>query len=255
MRRVLFFATLLFLVLGCKDREETSAVPTADEALAATAEEGSGVPEVGNDFDVGDEAEARPDGEDAEKASVESADNAAPPVRDLGAELRAALGSPVDCLNDYRPSPGTVVRVSVSAIVRQSGVVIEPSANGAGLSANDRRCIEQRAGDVVLAPFEAETSRPVSTYVDLVVGGGPVEETDVGLPDPKLKDVRGIEGGIVDTITPSGIPVEKLPADAPVGPRGDPVEGPKGVPITGPSPKPIEGYQLDEKEGAERWTE
>ena len=82
-----------------------------------------------------------------------------------------------------------------------------------------------------------------------------MKEADVGLPNPKLEDVREIEGGTFETIKPSGIPVEKLPADAPVGPRGDPVEGPKGVPITGPKPVEIEGYPLDEKEGAERWTE
>jgi hypothetical protein len=82
-----------------------------------------------------------------------------------------------------------------------------------------------------------------------------VEEADVGLPDPKLKEVRDIEPQSFDTIAPSGTPIEKLPADAPVGPRGDPIEGSEGVPIAGPKPVEIEGYQLDEKEGAERWTE
>jgi hypothetical protein len=254
MMRALVFATLLFLVLGCKDREEVNADPTADESPAAAADDQPGEPED-DDFDRDEEADARPVGEDAEKTNTASVENTAAPARDLGAELQAALGSPVDCLNDYRPSPGTVVRVSIRAIVRQSGLVIEPSASGAGLSANDRRCIEQRVGDVVLAPFDAEASRPVSTSLDLVVGAGPVKEADVGLPNPKLEDVREIEGGSFETIKPSGIPVEKLPADAPVGPRGDPVEGPKGVPIAGPKPVEIEGYPLDEKEGAERWTE
>lgn len=257
MSRVLVFAALLFVVLGCKGREEPSAVPTGDEAPVATTDEGSKEPselpaadelEGSKDFDLDQEADVRPEGADAREA-------AAPPTRDLAAELRAAVGSPVDCLNDYRPSAGTVVRVRISAIVRQSGLVIEPSARGAGLSANDRRCIEQRVGDIVLAPFEAEASRPVSTYVDLVAGGGPVEEADVGLPNPKLQGVRDIEGGSFDTITPSGVPIEKLPSDSPVGPRGDPVEGPKGVPIAGPKPREIEGYELDEKEGAVRWTE
>jgi len=255
MMRAIAFATLLCLVLGCKDRQEVNADPAADDPLTATAGDPSGEPEGRDDFDDDEEAGATPVGKGAEKTSSASAENVVVPARDLGAELQAALGSPVDCLNDYRPSPGTVVRVSISAIVRQSGLVIEPSASGAGLSANDRRCIEQRVGDIVLAPFDAEASRPVSTSVDLVVGAGPVKEADVGLPNPKLKDVRDIEGGSFETIDESGIPIEKLPADAPVGPRGDPIKGSEGVPIAGPKPVEIEGYPLDEKEGAERWTE
>jgi hypothetical protein len=255
MRRVLVLATLLLLVLGCKDSEVSNAVPTVEEATAAQVQEQPVEPEDGNDFDVDDEAEAKQDGEHADETSAEPASNAAPPVRDLGAELRAAVGTPVDCLNDYRPSPGTTVRISISAIVRQSGLLIEPSASGAGLSANDRRCIEQRVGDVVLAPFEAETSQPVSTYIDLVVGSGPAKEDDVGGPAPVLKDVMEIKPEGFETIRPSGVPIEELPSDPPVGPRGDSIEGPSGVPIEGPKPEEIEGYQLEEKEGAERWTE
>ena len=89
------------------------------------------------------------------------------PARDLAAELRDAIGSPVDCVKDYRPSTAKTIRVNIGGVVRATGVIIEPSASGTGLSQNDRRCIEERVGALVLAPLAGSTSIPVSTYVDV----------------------------------------------------------------------------------------
>lgn len=258
MKRSVLLAALIFFALGCTDREETTtAAATTDAPMPAQVEatrdfiepmETGGTP-ASSDLDLDEEAQASP----ARKAtSAESSQGLAKPARDLSSELRAAVGSPVECLQDYRPSTGTVVRVSINAIVRDSGLVIEPSASGAGLSANDRRCIEERVGDVVLAPFEGEPSQSVSTTVDLVSTGGALKEENVGAPAPKLEDV--VEPlPKKKTIPPSGIPIEKAPSDRPDGPHGDPIEGPKGVPITGPRPKPIDGYEVEED--SERWTD
>jgi hypothetical protein len=174
--------------------------------------------------------------------------------RDLASELRAAVGAPIDCLQDYRPTTPTTVRIDIRAIVRPSGLVIEPNVSGRGLSYDDRQCIERRVGEVVLTQLDEQSSQQVSTYVDLELSPEPtaVKEQDVGGPAPKLKDV--VEPlPKKKTIPPSGIPIDTAPSDKIEGPKGTPIAGPKGVPVDGPKPTPIEGYEVEED--AERWTE
>jgi hypothetical protein len=146
-----------------------------------------------------------------------------------------------------------VIRVGISAIVRPSGLIIQPSASGRGLSANDRRCIEQRVGDVLLGPLDTQASQPVSTYIDLNYQPPAVAEDDVGVPTPKLKDV--VEPlPKKETIPPSGIPIDKAPSDPIDKAPSDPIDGPRGIPIEGPRPKPIDGYEEIQPE-SERWTD
>ena len=153
---------------------------------------------------------------------------------------------------DYQPSSSTIIQISINVIVRPSGLLLEPSASGRGISTNDRRCIEQRVGDVVLAPLDTQVSQPVSTTIDLDYKRPEVEEYDVGGPAPKLKNV--VEPlPKKETIAPSGVPIEKAPSDRIEGSRGVPIEGPKGVPVEGPKPVPIDGYEVDER--SERWTD
>jgi len=165
----------------------------------------------------------------------------AEPPRDFAAELSAAIGSPVDCLRDYRPAGATTIRVNLSAVVRASGMVIEPSASGGGLSGNDLRCVEQQAGDVTLSPLSGAASQRVTTVVNIDYQPPVVEEYDVGVPTPKLEDVvQPLPKK--KPIPPSGKPIEGPAPDRIDGPSGVPIEGPRGVPIEGPKPKPIEGY-------------
>jgi hypothetical protein len=120
-------------------------------------------------------------------------------------------------------------------------MIIEPSASGSGLSANDRRCVEERVGGVTLPPLGRDVSEPVSTYVDIHYQPPVVEESDVGTPDPKLEDVvKSLPKK--EPIAPSGVPIEGGEADPIEGPSGVPIEGPEGVPIEGPKPQPIDGY-------------
>ncbi len=235
-------ASILFVlsVLGCKGREAPMQPSNPVEALPPDSAEHAvqAVP-----------PEVTPEPE-RKAAAAETARTDAP--RDLGNELRAAVGSPADCLRDYQPSTPKTIRVNISAIVRPTGMIIEPSASGLGLSVNDRRCIEERVGDVTLTPLAGEASVPVSTYVEIRYQPPEIEEADVGGPAPELKDV--VEPLPKKApIAPSGVPIEGPAADPIEGPRGDPIEGPRGIPVEGPKPKPIEGYQVDE--GAERWTE
>ena len=181
------------------------------------------------------------------KAKPSNAPSEAPPdepvqpTRDLAAELSAAVGSPADCLRDYRPAAATTIRVNISAIVRPSGLIIAPSASGAGLSANDLRCVEQRAGDVTLSPLSGTVSEPVTAVVSIEYQPPRVEEYDVGAPTPELEDVvQPLPKK--KPIPPSGKPIEGPAPGRIDGPSGVPIDGPKGVPIEGPKPKPIEGY-------------
>jgi hypothetical protein len=253
MIRVLVSCAVVWLAFGCKDRQEPGEASSAMEAPPPTGDEAPVEPgelEVGQQPDEELEATQGPD-EERGIAPLPDEKLAEPP-RDLAAELQAAVGSPVDCLQDYQPSAGSVIRVSISAIVRPSGLVIEPSATGLGLSANDRRCIQQRVGDVVLAPFDGLASQSVSTYVDLDYQRPAVEEYDVGQPTPQLKDVvQPLPKK--ETVRPSGVPIDKPTSDPIDGPRGIRIEGPKGVPVEGPKPKPIDGYEVEEE--AERWTD
>ncbi|MDH3202331.1 MAG: hypothetical protein OEM15_15675 [Myxococcales bacterium] len=241
IRPLVSCVVILFVLslLGCKGREEPAQPSNPVEALPPDSTEGAVRP-VTPEQAAEPEPAAAVEAEPAEQAAAtEPARTSAP--RDLGEELRTAVGSPADCLQDYRPSSPTTIRINISAVVRSTGMIIEPSATGRGLSANDRRCVEQRIGDVTLAPLGGEASEPVTTYLDIQYQPPEVEEYDVEWPSPKLKDV--VEPlPKKKPIAPSGVPIEGPAADPIEGPRGVPIEGSRGVPIEGPKPKPIEGY-------------
>jgi len=249
MKSLCVWCVVTMLVCGCKSSQDSSEVSAV--VGGAPAPETTGMRALPEEPPTGEEPEAaQPIGGNAEAAEP-PADQPAASARDLAAELRVAVGNPVDCLQDYRPSSTTVIQIAISAIVRPSGLVVEPSCSGSGLSANDRSCIEQRVGDVVLAPLGTQASQPVSTSIDLDLERPTAKEHDVGAPAPKLEDV--VEPlPKKETIAPSGVPIEKAPSDAIDGPRGVPIDGPRGVPVEGPKPEPIDGYQVDER--SERWT-
>jgi hypothetical protein len=254
MNQLFVSCAVIVLIFGCKSRQDSGETATVGEAPPVHVDQRPPALAVPEEPVFGEEPAGEPAEEPEEETQVAeepSADLAKPP-RDLAGELRAAVGSPLDCLQDYQPSTSTIVRVSISAIVRPSGLIIEPSANGRGLSVNDRKCIEQRIGDVVLAPLDAEVSQPVSTYIDLSYQQPLVEEAVVGGPAPKLKEVTEPLPK-KETLRPSGIPIQKAPSDRPSGPQGTPIQAREGVPVEGPKPRPIEGYEVEED--AERWTD
>ena len=89
------------------------------------------------------------------------------PERDLGAELRAALGTPSDCVSDFVASKATTIRINVSGVVRPTGMIIEPAAYGSGLSSTALDCVRQRVGTVVLKPLDETVSSTASTVVEI----------------------------------------------------------------------------------------
>jgi len=239
MNRYSLAGVLVTIALGCRGGQEP---PAPAVPIEAPAEEEEAPPKAEPEPADPAPAFAEPATVDAEREAPAAAEPAAAPSfaapRDLPAELRAAMGSPADCIRDYQPSYATTIRVDLRAVVRPTGMIIEPTATGRGLSRNDTRCVEQRAAAVVLEPLSGDTSEPVSTYVEIPYQPPAVEEFDVAPPPPPAEGV--VQALPKKTpIAPSGKPIEGPAPDPIEGPSGKPIDGPDAVPISGPKPIPI----------------
>jgi len=173
--------------------------------------------------------------------------------RDLGSELNAALGSPSDCVRDYVASSATTIRISVGAIVRPTGMCIEPTAYGSGLSAAALECIRKRVGTVVLNPLEdTDQSEKVSTVVEIEYQPPVIIEADPGVPEPVLRNVRQPLPKRPE-VAPSGKPIQKPTSKWIAGgfDGGRPIQTPTSKKISGPKPRAIDGYEVDEN--AQDW--
>jgi hypothetical protein len=168
--------------------------------------------------------------------------------RDLGAELRAALGTPIDCLRDFDAPNPTTIRINVSAIVRPTGVCIGPSAHGAGVSAAALECIERRIGALALRPLEDTTvSETASAVIEIEYEPPVIIETVQGTPEPELKNVR-------DPLPPppqiplTGTPIQESPGSPPKGGEANEreIDDPEPRHPTGPKPRPTDGYEIDD---------
>jgi len=170
--------------------------------------------------------------------------------RDLDVELKAALGTPSDCVRDFAAASPTTIRISVGGIVRPTGMIIEPTAYGSRLSAAALGCIRQRVGTVVLKPLDDTVSSKVATVIEIKYEPPVIVESEPGVPEPQLRNVKEPLPKRPD-IPPSGKPIQGG-TDRPIkgGDAKDPT-GPQGVPITGPKPRAIDGYEVDEN--AQQW--
>jgi hypothetical protein len=116
MTRLVVCCVLGLAVFGCKSREEPAAPSNVVEALPPDTVEVEAQLPASDTATEPEEAVAAEPTEAVEAAPVE-------PARDLAAELRAAIGSPADCVRDYRPSSATLIRINISAVVRPTGMV------------------------------------------------------------------------------------------------------------------------------------
>jgi hypothetical protein len=173
------------------------------------------------------------------------------PARDLAAELRAAIGVPSDCLVDFRRATPTTIRVSVGALVRPSGAIIQPTASGSGLSQQAQQCVARRVDAVVLRPLGGEVSQRISTVIEIpYVPPREVVGTKVGQPDPELRNVRQPLPPRREA-APSGRPIQE-PTSRPIQePSSRPIQEPSSRKPRGPKPRPIEGWDVDES--AKEW--
>ncbi len=183
-------------------------------------------------------------------------DDTEEPERDLSQELQTAVGVPTDCVRDFEASRPTTIRINVSGIVRPTGMVIQPTAYGSGLSNVARECIEQRVGNVVLKALDATVSETVSTVIEIEYEPPVVVEAVPGVPQPVLRDVRAplpkrptIPLGQGKAI--SGWPTKEWISGGFDG--GIPIESPTSKKITGPKPRAIDGYEVDEN--AQSWSD
>lgn len=247
MTRIVVLCASLVLVFACKLRDEPAEPPASSpvaEPSSPDTAEAPALPTAAATEPIADKPADPVAAKPADSVAAEPTKPLEPeptpvrPSRDLAAELQAAVGSPADCLRDYQPASPKLIRIEIRAVVRPTGMVIEPSASGGGLSANDLRCVEQRVGDAVLSPLTDTVSAHVSTFVDIQYEPPAVEEYDVGGALPKRKNVVPSLPK-KEPIAPSGKPIEGPEADPIDGPSGVPIHGPSGVPIEGPQPKPI----------------
>jgi len=175
------------------------------------------------------------------------------PERDLAAELKAAVGTPMDCVRDFEASGPTTIQIHVSAIVRLTGMIIEPSAYGSGLSEKARKCIEDRVGRVMLKPLDDEVSESISTIIEIEYEPPVVVEVDPSVPVPHLEDVVHPLPKKESLPRGQGTPIEKMPY-RPIsgGAETEPIDAPRGQRrIKGPKPRAIDGYEVDEN--AQDW--
>jgi len=227
MSRHALICVLALAATGCSKGQKQGAepaasfeAPTVDEAAAAEQASPADRPKT-----VDEAVERHAAGEYDPAEPVER-------PRDLTEELRQALGSSADCVKDYKPAAPTTTRIRITAVVRPTGMIIEPQVTGRGLSANDLRCIEERVGAITLEPLPGSSSQMVATIVEIEYEPPAVESYDVAPPPPSPDDVVQALPKRAP-IPPSGVPIE--------GPRGDPIKGPSGKPIEGPEPVPVEG--------------
>lgn len=176
--------------------------------------------------------------------------------RDLGAELKAAIGLPIDCIADFESSSATTIRIGVRAIVRPTGMCIEPSAYGSGLSSAALSCIERRVGTVVLSPLEDTTeSKAASTVIEIDYEPPVIVEADPGTPEPELRNV--VEPMAKRPEVPligqggSGKPIDDSFRGWLEGGKVKHPDGPKAKKVSGPKPRAIDGYEVDEN--AQDW--
>lgn len=256
MTRLVAYLVVAFLTLGCRDEAAAPASETTsieqeevqpNEEAPVEAPQGESAP---------DEAEEASDDRSASDAPLdeekgEPLDLAAATPRDLGVELRAAVGVPTDCLVDFTRATPTTIRVSVTAVVRPSGAIIQPTASGTGLSRQAEQCVARRVDAVVLTPLEDDVSQRVSTVIEIpyeppreVVG------TKVGQPDPELRNVRQPLPSRREA-APSGRPVQEPTSRSIQEPTSRPIQDPSARKPRGPKPRPIDGWDVDES--AKEW--
>lgn len=261
IRVVACFASASLLMLGCRTEEAAEALETAateqQEIQPSEPEPSAGTKERPTSaVERPGESSATTTVPSAAKDDVESPEElptgepvgngAAALVRDLAAELNAAVGVPSECLADLTRATPTTIRVSVSALVRPSGALIQPTASSAGLSRQAEQCVARRVDAVALKPLDGDSSERVSTVIEIpYVPPREVVGTKVGPQDPELRNVREPLPQRREA-APSGRPIQE-PTSRPIQePSSRPIQEPSSRKPRGPKPRPIDGWDVDE---------
>lgn len=242
MSRLLAWGILILLGLGCETGEEPvrganpGRTPRLHEAPPKHPREPVEAPRPEPSFEM----------PSLDQEVVEETE------RDLAAELNSAIGVPIDCVQDFVATRQTTIRVSITATVRPTGMIITPSVYGSGLSTAARQCIERRLANIALRPLEEPVSEVVSTIIEIDFSPAVIVEADPGVPEPRLKNVREPLPKRPE-VAPSGRPIQTPTSKEISGgfEGGRPIQEPTSKKISGPKPRPIDGYDLDEN--AQEW--
>ncbi len=232
---------VVLLAVGCKSREESARGAFQTPKPVFEAEVPSNLRPV---IDTPDPAIIGSP-ELLEERPPEKSDK-----RDLAAELQSAIGTPTYCLTDFEADTPTKIQIPISATVRPTGMVIEPTVGGVGLSAKERECIEQRISFVKLQPLDKAFSEAVSAFLEFDYTPPVIVESDTPAPDPDLKNVEGPMPKLPE-LAPSGIPIDDPFRGWLEGGNVKHPDGPKPKKVRGPKPRPIDGYEVDEN--AQDW--
>jgi len=118
MRPVLALSVFVLLPCGCENRPEPAEESTPATTRPLRADQAPVAPkEPRATQDPSQDPEASQDPAAHLEAPHGPVEELAKPPRDLAAELQTAVGSPLDCLQDYQPGAATMIRVGISAIV------------------------------------------------------------------------------------------------------------------------------------------
>ena len=252
---------IVLLAVGCEREDEsasdvprdfepaTEAPPTGPAEAIEAIEQPGAEPTAVEVGDVKGEPEVKPAPEPGTEATLEAGTTPEPaPTRDLGAELKAAIGIPTDCVQDVVATSPATIRIAIRATVRPTGRIILPSVEGSGLSDDARRCVERKVSRVVLKPLDDSVSQTISTVVEVERQPSAIVGSETGAPDPQLKKVRQPLPPRPEAAS-SGRP--PLPLRPEVEPSGRPIQEPDSRKVKGPKPRPIDGHEVDEQ--AKEW--
>jgi hypothetical protein len=163
--------------------------------------------------------------------------------RDLGAELRAALGSPAGCIrSDTMLRAGGRLDVHVTATVGPSGRVTRATAHAESLSTDERACLERRAGAVVLRGPVEGAPRAVTTTLAVTYRETPpppprdAPPPPIPLPPGARPPAYTLPAQVGDGPSPGTVPPRiVLPAQVGSGPAPGSVAPSLVLPAQGPS--------------------
>jgi hypothetical protein len=187
-------AIVLTLLFACASDKQTDAPNTAPRGSRhrAHGEQGAAVAP----------GEEQPAQEPIAEQAVAKAADAKPPEkekRDYGAELLAAVGSPVDCLKPRTAGPDVPGRISivVDATVTETGLVTRGYASSSQLDAEELKCVEQRLATLRMRGPIEDAPRSVRATVELALQPPATK--------PDAAEARGAYGGTNEPAAMDGI--------------------------------------------------
>ena len=160
--------------------------------------------------------------------------------RDLGAELRRAVGNPSSCLKEFSSVTPTQISIHVSAVVNGVGRVNRSSVSSGRLSRAELACVEARVNRSSIRPPDSQEAENVSTTISMSYTPPKKVEKKISQKAPAQRPgVVPIDQGEYLQAKQDGTPISGAPFVPPPKPSGQKISGPSGTKIKGPAGTPI----------------